>query len=247
MTTHTELRQRARAILAGTECVSPASVYDAVSARVASMVGFKLGLFSGSMASAATLPAPDLAVVTLTEFANSIRSIVRAGDLTLLVDADHGYGNALNVMRCVEETEHAGVSILGLEDLAQPQAFGSSRLEPVSIPEMVGTRGLFGATGYRTYMAGKWHIGTDPLEIPRARGFAEAWRLKGPVVRLAPGRGHAPHVVRPADAGVVEALVGEVRPDVAHRAAGFAAEQAQAQALRRGQRIARALQVAIVR
>src|SRR5918999_33806 len=135
---HTELRQRARAILHGTECVSPASVYDAVSAKVASLVGFQLGLFSGSMASAAVLPAPDITVVTLTEFANQIRSIVRAGDLTLLVDADHGYGNALNVMRTVEETEHAGVSILGIEDLAQPAAFGSSALEPVSIPEMVG-------------------------------------------------------------------------------------------------------------
>src|SRR5688572_17066928 len=135
---HTELRQRARAILQGTECVSPASVYDAVSAKVASLVGFQLGLFSGSMASAAVLPAPDITVVTLTEFANQIRSIVRAGDLTLLVDADHGYGNALNVMRTVEETEHAGVSILGLEDLAQPAAFGSSALAPVSIPEMVG-------------------------------------------------------------------------------------------------------------
>ena len=135
---HTELRQRARAILQGTECVSPASVYDAVSAKVAELVGFRLGLFSGSMASAITLPAPDLAVVTLTEFANQIRHIVRAADITLLVDADHGYGNALNVMRTVEETEHAGVSILGLEDLAQPAAFGSSSLEPVSIPEMVG-------------------------------------------------------------------------------------------------------------
>ena len=136
--THTELRQRARAILNGTECVSPASVYDAVSAKVASLVGFKLGLFSGSMASAAVLPAPDIVLVTLTEFADQIRRIVRAGDLTLLVDADHGYGNALNVMRTVEETEHAGVSIIGIEDLAQPAAFGSTSLAPVSIPEMVG-------------------------------------------------------------------------------------------------------------
>jgi carboxyvinyl-carboxyphosphonate phosphorylmutase len=136
--THTELRLRARAILEGSECVSPASVYDAVSAKVASLVGFKLGLFSGSMASASVLPAPDIVLVTLTEFADQVRRIVRAGDLTLLVDADHGYGNALNVMRTVEETEHAGVSIIGIEDLAQPAAFGSSELEPVSIPEMVG-------------------------------------------------------------------------------------------------------------
>src|ERR687896_1894868 len=129
---HTELRQRARAILQGSECVSPASVYDAVSAKVASLVGFKLGLFSGSMASAAVLPAPDIVLVTLTEFANQIRSIVRAGDLTLLVDADHGYGNALNVMRTVEETEHAGVSAMSIEDTVLPTRFGGSGEELTS-------------------------------------------------------------------------------------------------------------------
>lgn len=135
---HTELRMHARAILNGSECVSPASVYDALSARVASLAGFRLGLLSGSIASAATLPAPDLVLVTLTEFAERIRSVVRAGDLSLLVDADHGYGNALNVMRTVEETEHAGVSVLGLEDTVQPARFRGGADEVVSIPEMVG-------------------------------------------------------------------------------------------------------------
>jgi carboxyvinyl-carboxyphosphonate phosphorylmutase len=135
---HTELRLRARAILNGTECISPASVYDALSARVAALAGFELGLLSGSISSAATLAAPDTAVVTLTEFADQIRRVVRAGDLTLLVDADNGYGNALNVMRTVEETEHAGVSILGLEDTVLPARFGGAPNEVVSIPEMTG-------------------------------------------------------------------------------------------------------------
>ena len=135
---HTGLRKRARAILNGPQCVSPASVYDALSARVARAVGFELGLLSGSVSSATTLGAPDLVVITLSEFAEQIRRVVRAGELTLLVDADHGYGNALNVMRTVEETEHAGVSILGLEDTALPARFGGSGNEVVSIPEMVG-------------------------------------------------------------------------------------------------------------
>src|SRR5687768_1585079 len=136
--THTELRQRARVSLAGSECVSPASVYDALSARVAALAGFQLGLLSGSIASASTIAAPDLILITLTEFADLVRRVVRAGDLTLLVDADHGYGNALNVMRTIEETEHAGVSIVGIEDTVQPTAFGSAADACVSIPEMTG-------------------------------------------------------------------------------------------------------------
>ena len=135
---HTDLRLRARAILKGSECVSPASVYDALSARVAASVGFEVGLLSGSVSAATVLGAPDIVVQTLTEFADQIRRVVRAADLSVLVDADHGYGNALNVMRTVEETEHAGVSVLGLEDVAQPARFGATATELVSIPEMVG-------------------------------------------------------------------------------------------------------------
>ncbi|MDB5922354.1 MAG: hypothetical protein JWN13_1290 [Betaproteobacteria bacterium] len=135
---HTELRLQARAILNGSACVSPASVYDALSARIASLVGFRLGLFSGSISSASTLAAPDLAVVTLTEFADQIRRVVRAGNLSLLVDADNGFGNALNVMRTVEETEHSGVSILGIEDTVLPARFAGTANEVVSIPEMTG-------------------------------------------------------------------------------------------------------------
>jgi len=124
--------------LNGTDCVSPASVYDALSARCAELAGFRLGLLSGSISAAATLPAPDIAVITLTEFADQVRRVVRAADLSLLVDADNGYGNALNVMRTVQETEHAGVSIVGIEDTALPARFGGGENELVSIPEMVG-------------------------------------------------------------------------------------------------------------
>ena len=107
---HTEQRKRLRAIFAGTQCLSPASVYDALSARVAEAVGYKIGMLAGSTSSSTTLAAPDLIVLTLTEFADQVRRIMRACDLSLIVDADHGYGNALNAMRTVQELEHAGVS-----------------------------------------------------------------------------------------------------------------------------------------
>ena len=61
-------------------------------------------------------------VLTLTEFAEQIRRITRGSDLPLMVDADHGYGNALNVMRTVEELETSGVAALMVEDTVLPHA-----------------------------------------------------------------------------------------------------------------------------
>ena len=133
-----ERRERFRGVLAGTECVHPASVFDPMSARMADSLGFEIGMFAGSIASATVLGAPDLVVLTLTEFAEQIRRITRASDLSLMVDADHGYGNALNVMRTVEELEAAGVSALTIEDTVLPEPFGGQAERMVSIPEMEG-------------------------------------------------------------------------------------------------------------
>jgi oxaloacetate decarboxylase len=72
--------------------VHPASVYDPLSARIAEDLGFELGMLAGSIASLTVLGAPDLIVLTLTEFAQQILRISRASNLPLLVDADHGYG-----------------------------------------------------------------------------------------------------------------------------------------------------------
>jgi len=103
----TERRARMRAILAGEACVHPGSVFDPISARIAEDLGFEVGMFAGSVASMAVLGAPDLILLTLSEFAEQAYRICRAGNLALLVDSDHGYGNALNVKRTVEELETA--------------------------------------------------------------------------------------------------------------------------------------------
>jgi carboxyvinyl-carboxyphosphonate phosphorylmutase len=135
----TERRQRFRAILKGSRCVHPGSVFDPISARIAEQLGFEIGMFAGSVASFTVLGAPDLIVLTLTEFAEQAYRICRAGSLPLLVDADHGYGNALNVMRTVEELETAGVAALTIEDTALPAALGPSgdqRL--ISLPQGAG-------------------------------------------------------------------------------------------------------------
>jgi carboxyvinyl-carboxyphosphonate phosphorylmutase len=136
--TPTEQRQRLRAILAGNQCLSPASVYDAMSARIAQSVGYELGMLAGSVASNTTLAAPDIIVLTLTEFADQVRRIMRASTLSLMTDADHGYGNAMNVMRTVEELEHSGVSGLSIEDTDLPTPFGQEKESLISLAEGVG-------------------------------------------------------------------------------------------------------------
>jgi len=134
----TDRRKQYRRVLEGSACVHPASVFDAMSARMAESLGFEVGMFAGSIASAIVLGAPDLVVLTLTEFAEQIRRIARGSDLPLMVDADHGYGNALNVMRTVEELENAGVAGLTIEDTVLPTPFGGQSEGLVSIDEMLG-------------------------------------------------------------------------------------------------------------
>jgi carboxyvinyl-carboxyphosphonate phosphorylmutase len=134
-----ERRNRFRGIIEGDRCVHPGSVYDPISARIAEELGFEVGMFAGSVASLTVLGSPDVIVLTLSEFANQAYRICRAGNLALLVDADHGYGNALNVRRTVEELETVGVSALTIEDTDLPQRYGTvgtTRL--ISIDEGVG-------------------------------------------------------------------------------------------------------------
>jgi carboxyvinyl-carboxyphosphonate phosphorylmutase len=95
-------------------------------------------MFAGSVASLTVLGAPDLVTLTLSEFAAQALRINRAGNLPLLVDADHGYGNALNVKRTVEELETAGVAALTIEDTALPRPFGGDGASLIPIAEGVG-------------------------------------------------------------------------------------------------------------
>jgi carboxyvinyl-carboxyphosphonate phosphorylmutase len=136
--TFTARRQALRAILSGKECVHPGSVFDPISARIAEDLGFEIGMFAGSIASFTVLGAPDIVVLTLSEFAQQIQRITRAGRLPLLVDADHGYGNALSVMRTVVELEQAGVAAMTIEDTLLPRAYGEVKPQLLSAEEGLG-------------------------------------------------------------------------------------------------------------
>jgi len=132
-------RKRFRAVLNGDRCVHPGSVFDPISARIAEDIGFEIGMFAGSIASFTVLGAPDLIVLTLSEFAQQAQRINRASEIPLMVDADHGYGNALNVKRTVEELEMAGISGMSIEDTDLPQPFGTvGQTKLLSVEEGVG-------------------------------------------------------------------------------------------------------------
>jgi carboxyvinyl-carboxyphosphonate phosphorylmutase len=131
-------RDALRTILNGSACIRPGSVYDATSIRIAEDIGFELGMFGGSVASLAVLGDPDIALITLTELCEQMRRMSRAAQLPVLVDADHGYGNALNVRRTVQELEAAGAAGLTIEDTLLPQAFGQAKTQLIPLEEGVG-------------------------------------------------------------------------------------------------------------
>ena len=176
----TDRRERYRATIGGNACIHPGSVYDAISARIAEEIGFEIGMFAGSIASLTVLGAPDLIVLTLTEFAAQAYRICRAGNLPLLVDADHGYGNALNVKRTVAELETAGVAALTIEDTDLPQPFGElGKTRLVSIAEGVGKMqaALAGRQDPSLIIAGRTSAAqvTDLADtVARAKAYAAA-------------------------------------------------------------------------
>jgi carboxyvinyl-carboxyphosphonate phosphorylmutase len=136
-------------MLVDNACYHPASLHDPLSARIASDLNFELGMLAGSVASLAELGAPDLILLTLTEFAEQAKRMVLAGAPPLLLcDADHGYGNALSVMRTVEELENAGVAGLSIEDTELPRPYGSGATGLIPLEEGLGKIcGTSGAAG----------------------------------------------------------------------------------------------------
>jgi carboxyvinyl-carboxyphosphonate phosphorylmutase len=174
----TDRRERFRAVLSGPRCVHPGSVYDAISARIAEDLGFEVGMFAGSIGSLSVLGAPDIIVLTLTEFAAQAYRINRAGKLPLMVDADHGYGNALNVKRTVEELESAGVAALTIEDTLLPRPFGDGKTQLIPIAEGVGKMraALAGRQDPKLVVAGRTSaVSVTGVEdaIARARAYQD--------------------------------------------------------------------------
>ena len=215
----TPRRERFRAILDGRTCVHPGSVFDPISARIAEDLGFEVGMFAGSVASMTVLGAPDLIVLTLSEFAGQAYRINRAGGLPLLVDADHGYGNALNVKRTVEELETAGVAALSIEDTDLPQPFGEvGRTHLLSVEEGVGKMraALAGRQDPRLVIAGRTSA-PAVTGIDDARARARAYEATGVDALFMVGIRTRTEVEAVADAVRLPLILGGVGPELRDR------------------------------
>jgi 2,3-dimethylmalate lyase len=99
-------------------------VFDALSARIAEQVGFEAIFQTGYGSSAALLGMPDFGLLNAGETIDNARRIIRAVGVPVLVDADTGYGNPLNVWRLVRELESFGAAGIFLEDQVWPKRCG---------------------------------------------------------------------------------------------------------------------------
>ena len=113
--------------------------HNALSGMLAREAGFRALYLSGGALSA-SLGLPDLGVMTAEELLLFARSIVRASALPLIVDADTGYGEALNVMRLVRDLEAAGVAAVQLEDQILPKKCGHLSDKRLAEPEAMAAR-----------------------------------------------------------------------------------------------------------
>ena len=159
-------RKQFRKLLHGSTCITPATVFDPLSARMVEQLGGQVGMLAGSVAALAILGAPDRMLITASEFADMAYRICRAGNLPVIADADHGYGNAMNAQRTIRELDHAGLAAVTIEDTNLPQPFGSNDANLLSIDEGVGKM--------KAALAGR----TDPDMVILARTSAAA--ISGP-------------------------------------------------------------------
>ena len=106
-------------------------IYDTLSAKIAEQVGFPMGFISGYSLAAATIGEPDFGLLTQTEVVERARAICSSVSIPIIVDADTGYGNPLNVYRTVEMLIDAGAAGCFLEDQVWPKKCGHMRNKKV--------------------------------------------------------------------------------------------------------------------
>lgn len=155
-------------------------VYDALTASIAAEAGFGALYVSGAAIAYTKLGRPDIGLVSMNEVAETIALVRDRVPTPLIVDADNGYGNALNVLRTVRVFERAGASAIQLEDQTMPKRCGHLRDKVlISADEMVGK--LHAALDARQSKDTLIIARTDAVAvegvgpaIERARRYAEA-------------------------------------------------------------------------
>jgi len=149
--------------LQGPEVVIAPGVYDALTALLAEQAGFRAAYISGASVSYTLLGRPDLGFVSLSQLAEAVERMRQRVSIDLIVDADTGFGKALNVIHTIKILERAGANAIQLEDQKMPKRCGHlSGKQLVSSAEMVGK--IKAATDART--------SEDTLIIARTDGIA---------------------------------------------------------------------------
>jgi 2-methylisocitrate lyase-like PEP mutase family enzyme len=99
-------------------------VYDALTALVAQQAGFEAVYLSGASIAYTRLGRSDIGLTTATEVAQTLGHITDRVDIPVIVDADTGFGNALNAQRTVRDFERAGAAMIQIEDQTFPKRCG---------------------------------------------------------------------------------------------------------------------------
>lgn len=135
MTSHPSLKDQ----LSGPGIVVTPGVFDALGAVLVEQAGFHAAYLSGASIAYTRFGRPDIGLVSMSEVADTLSAITERSGLRIIVDADTGFGNALNVMRTVRLFETAGAAAIQLEDQTQPKRCGHLAGKTlVSAAEMVG-------------------------------------------------------------------------------------------------------------
>jgi carboxyvinyl-carboxyphosphonate phosphorylmutase len=168
-------RETFRQVLARNSCSLAANIFDPLSARIAHMLEYEVCVLSGSVGKVANLGVPDIVLSNMSDVVDHCRRITRIAEISLMVDAEDGFGNAVNVVRTVREMEAAEVSAIEIEDNFVPKRFGMANPSLVSKEEQVGK--LKAVVAARTdpttvIVARSAALGECPLEVALDRIMA---------------------------------------------------------------------------
>ena len=155
-------------------------IYDSLSAVLAQKAGAEALYLSGASIAYTQLGRPDVGLVSMAEVAQLLTLIADRVDIPILVDADNGYGNALNVQRTVRLFERAGAAAIQLEDQTLPKRCGHlGGKSLISTTEMVGKikAALDARASDQTLIVARTDaVGVEGLDraLDRADAYAEA-------------------------------------------------------------------------
>lgn len=134
-----DAKQKLRSLLATRDYIYTFGIHNPLTAMIAERNGFEMVYMGGHDTTVTLLGMPDIGLITATEMISNARNIARAVSVPVLADADTGYGNAMNVMRTVQDYEAAGVAGIHIEDQVSPKRCGQAVGKAiVSMEEAVG-------------------------------------------------------------------------------------------------------------